>query len=273
MDIPTIKFTFFDKLKLYRDYLAPSSVFEKQKQRYWQHEKMFCLWAYSNIHQHLYRPLSNQRLFQIYGIKEENKGGKIIHKGPKDFEQTEIARIGTERLSLKDIIYDLVHEPGKIGFVKGNLVVKEFGDPSGEKREGIPDSVRINRRGILLGEIIHEAYHRDTPWYLRDFLIYKFTYFLLIAIITIAVLSLIFAMLNQFFELTGLRLQPLHFSDLTLLIIQISGLVLLFVGNLFISDAVTKWDTKTLKGWKIGNFLQILGFVISLFALFMIYFS
>lgn len=54
------------------------------------------------------------------------------------------------------------------------------------------------------------------------------------------------------------------------IILQIIGLILLFVGNLLISDAVTRWGAKTTKQWKIGNFIQALGFIFSLFATFLL---
>ena len=57
MDIP-IKFKFFDKLKLYQDYLKKDSMLEKTKSECWLCEKSIMLWAYSEDHKHLGVPLS-----------------------------------------------------------------------------------------------------------------------------------------------------------------------------------------------------------------------
>ena len=52
------------------------------------------------------------------------------------------------------------------------------------------------------------------------------------------------------------------------LYLQVVGLLLLFIGNLFITEAVTKWSAKKTKQWKIGNLTQVAGFIISLSAIF-----
>lgn len=72
MNIP-IKFKFFDKLKLYQDYLKESSMLEKTKSEYWLCEKSIMFWAYSKDHQHLGVPLSD-------GTFTENKRAEIILK-------------------------------------------------------------------------------------------------------------------------------------------------------------------------------------------------
>jgi len=54
---------------------------------------------------------------------------------------------------------------------------------------------------------------------------------------------------------------------MTLLILQLLGLVLIFIGNIFISDAVTRWGAKKTRQWKYGNILQITGLILSLLSI------
>lgn len=56
---------------------------------------------------------------------------------------------------------------------------------------------------------------------------------------------------------------------IALFILQIVGLSLLFIGNLLISDSVTRWGAKSTKQWKFGNIFQSIGFIISLIAIFL----
>lgn len=37
MDIPSIKFKYFEKLKLWHDYLSGNSIFETTKKEYWEY--------------------------------------------------------------------------------------------------------------------------------------------------------------------------------------------------------------------------------------------
>lgn len=55
----------------------------------------------------------------------------------------------------------------------------------------------------------------------------------------------------------------------SLLILNVGGLSLLFVGNLLITDALGRWGGKNLKSMKIGNAIQAIGFMISLLAIFL----
>lgn len=56
---------------------------------------------------------------------------------------------------------------------------------------------------------------------------------------------------------------------MSLLILQATGLALLFIGNILISDAATRYDARTSWRWKSGNLLQILGFILSLLSIFL----
>jgi len=53
--------------------------------------------------------------------------------------------------------------------------------------------------------------------------------------------------------------------------LQILGLILLFTGNLLISDAVTRFDTRKSKWWKWGNRLQGAGFILALLSIYIQY--
>ncbi|PIT97244.1 hypothetical protein COT77_02655 [Candidatus Berkelbacteria bacterium CG10_big_fil_rev_8_21_14_0_10_41_12] len=55
------------------------------------------------------------------------------------------------------------------------------------------------------------------------------------------------------------------------IVLQILGLILLFTGNLLISDAVTRFDTRKSKWWKWGNRLQGAGFILALLSIYIQY--
>lgn len=48
------------------------------------------------------------------------------------------------------------------------------------------------------------------------------------------------------------------------LTVNLIGLILLFVGNLKVTDAVTRYNARDFPGFKTGNRLQIVGFVLSI---------
>ena len=171
MDIPIIKFKYFEKLKLYHDYLDPKSVFEKEKMKYWQHEKMILLWAYSDIHQHLYTALDNKRIFEIYGIEDE--------------KESEFKKLNVLNLNINDIVKDLKKDKGKVNYIKGNLVLKEFAEATKEGNpEKYPERIRINRKGLLLGEMLYEVY--CNPTFLRiNFRKYKIGIWFIIILLLI----------------------------------------------------------------------------------------
>ena len=50
-------------------------------------------------------------------------------------------------------------------------------------------------------------------------------------------------------------------------LINIAGLVLLFIGNMLVTDSITRFDAKTSSKFKLGNRFQGVGFIISIIGL------
>lgn len=191
MNIPSIKLRYFEKLKLWHDYLSPNSIFETQKKEYWKHEKVFLLWAFTPLHRHLYTSITTARILEIYSENGSNEFRML-----KDYVNDDYARKLDE--SKKDIDKD----NGKINYVKGNLDVEGFVRTTSEKNtNGYPETVRILPKGLLLGEIIFEAYSKDAKWYQKNFRYYRWGFWVMNVVIIIALLSLILVLLNQTIEI------------------------------------------------------------------------
>lgn len=62
---PPIRFKFWDKLKLYKDYLDKSSIY---RDKYWKEYEIILLWAASPYHKHLGTYLNSDRISRIFGI-------------------------------------------------------------------------------------------------------------------------------------------------------------------------------------------------------------
>ena len=59
---------------------------------------------------------------------------------------------------------------------------------------------------------------------------------------------------------------------LTPVALNVVGLILLFIGNQLITNALTRYDASTTKWWKIGVPLQNVGFILSLLGIFLQYY-
>jgi hypothetical protein len=52
------------------------------------------------------------------------------------------------------------------------------------------------------------------------------------------------------------------------LVFNLIGLTLLFIGNSLVTYTVGKWGGRNMKQFRIGNTIQVIGFIISLLAIF-----
>jgi len=196
MEIPSIKFRYFTRLKLWHDYLSKKSVFETEKSEFWKYEKMILHWAYSNKHKHLYTALTNKRILQIFGINKE---------GNAETPKNEIQDINSEE-NIPNLIKDFEENKGRVNYYMGNLVVEGLFVCIGVVEKGgdelYPKRIRINEKGLLIGEILNEAYNKPR-FFRKNFRKYKIGYWLLILFIIITLLSIFLTLLNQIIELIG----------------------------------------------------------------------
>lgn len=163
MDIP-IKFKFFDKLKLYQDYLKRDSMLEKTKSEYWLCEKSIMLWAYSEDHEHLGVPLGVNTFVEraekiLEGARKIGESNLEAIKWVKDNAGRETAMLRVlENLIVLNLVTDLKPQ-------------HEKANPKDYSREII-----VNLKGFLLGELLFETYEK--PGFLsRNFRKYKLTLF------------------------------------------------------------------------------------------------
>lgn len=176
MDIPSIKFRYFEKLKLWHDYLSQNSIFESQKKKYWDHEKVFLLWAFTPLHGHLYTNISTARILQIYNETGSDEFGKLKSYVDNDFAK-----------KLDELKIDIDKNNGKINYVKGNLDVEGFVKTTEVNPKGYPEKVRILPKGLLLGEILFESYSKEASFWNKNFRKYKWGLRLLVGFITLSV--------------------------------------------------------------------------------------
>lgn len=199
MDIPSIKFRYFEKLKLWHDYLSASSVFETQKKAYWDHEKMILLWAFTDLHRHLLSGLDNKRLFQIYNLQREEDKNYTDYSG--DFYKLKSKVIFSYKQGMDQLRDEIKRYAGKMEHLKGNLVVKDFAEAiyceednkneegGRDKKNKYPDKIRINPRGMLMGEILYENYCKPNM-FRKNYWKYKWGFVLLVILVLMAILIL-----------------------------------------------------------------------------------
>ncbi len=181
MDIPSIKFKYFEKLKLYHDYLSPGSVFQQQKKSYWDQEKLILLWAFSELHQHLYTSINSLRILEAF----------------KELKTLDIK----SHFVIEELERELSQDGEKINYVMGNLVIKDFADcTEGGGPKNTPTRIRINRKGLLVGEILNESYCKNKLRY-KNFRIYKLGIFGLVILISFSILTIFIIFLNQLVQL------------------------------------------------------------------------
>jgi len=206
MDVPSIKFKYFEKLKLWHDYLSGSSIFENTKKSYWEYEKMILVWAYSESHQHLYTSINNRRIFHAFGLEFDEKEKKL-----RKIKKKEIGKLNfndnKRKLYWENLTCKLVGSSGRrINYVMGNLVVKElFIRTGGGGPKKTPSRIRVTARGLLLGELLFEGYCSESYWQ-KDFKIYKWGYGILRILVIVTISAILLALFNQFHEFISIFL-------------------------------------------------------------------
>lgn len=180
MEIP-IRFKYLDKLKLYQDYLKKDSMLEKTKSEYWLYEKALLYWAYSRGHQDLSRPLD-------------------VSVFLRDVErQKEIPEI-IDNISPNQVLANQIKSKSKdqvfVAMAIGNLVVLGFFDKIGEDSSGRPETIVVNEKGYLLGEILYETF--ECPSFInKNYRKYKIGIAIFWFLFILLLLTSLFVFLNQ----------------------------------------------------------------------------
>ena len=140
IDIKGASFTvlFLEKLKLFQIFFRKNSVYNKNKEGYWKHEKAILHWAWSKEHQHLARNLTSQRLLQIYGLRKTSK------------------KLGDGRLNENWIVQDI---PNELTLKNKDQLIKEMFDDKGGKLEPIMGNLYMKGLAHIIryGEIVDSA--------------------------------------------------------------------------------------------------------------------
>jgi hypothetical protein len=200
MDIPSIKFKYFEKLKLWHDYLSGESIFENTKKEYWNYEKMILIWAYSSFHQHLYTSIDNNRIFEAFGYNRNNETKEFAKKEGREIEGL---KINDKKVKDKwqELINKIPDDKGaKINYVMGNLAVKDlFEVTDGGGANYSPNKIRVTAKGLLLGELLFEGYCKNNIWK-SNFRIYKLGYGTWRILIVVSIFTILWVFFNQFNE-------------------------------------------------------------------------
>jgi len=179
-----IRFRFFDKLKLYNDFISKKSIYQN---KLWKECQVVLAWAASSRHQHIGIYLDANDIVKIffgvsatlYNIKKELQGEKLKKRVREKFQLKEC--FNSE--FIESIANDLINSNGddikiKIEQIIKNLHAMGFGDLGNE------DKIRINQKGFLMGELIREINESTwgkkkyfiTIWIMRLFIILLFLY-------------------------------------------------------------------------------------------------
>lgn len=189
MDIP-IKFKFFDKLRLYQDYLKESSMLEKTKSDYWLYEKAVLYWAYSQGHQHLGRPL-NAKVF-CADIERVNTLPQIVDKLAKNASHTMWVK---NNIRSEPAARHAVAILATLGFV--NVVSRYTKENVGDMAFlNFPREVCFNDKGFLLGELLFETYENPGFWP-KNFRKYKLALLAFYTTFIVLFLTVFLVFLNQ----------------------------------------------------------------------------
>ena len=198
MDIP-IRFKFFDKLKLYQNYLKKDSMLEKTKSEYWLCEKSIMLWAYSKDHKHLRVPLSVDTFVKI--AEKILEGAKKI--GGSNCETIKwVEGNATDKTAILRILENLI----ALELVTDLKPQQEKANPKDYSRE-----ITVNLKGFLLGELLFETYEKPGFWS-RNFKKYKLALLAFYSTFIVLLLTVFLIFLEQLFKF----IKPEHFVAIIL---------------------------------------------------------
>ncbi|MBU1110027.1 hypothetical protein KKB83_00150 [Patescibacteria group bacterium] len=196
MDIP-ITFKFFDKLKLYQDYLNESSMLERTKNPYWLCEKAMMLWGYSDAHQHLGVPLSA-------GTFTKKERAEIIIKNSE--------KIGRNNYEAIEWIKGNIMSGEAVQRILENLITLELVTRDTSRSERLTQKnnsevediiqlkeITINLKGFLLGELLFETYENPGFWS-KNFRKYKFSLLIFYTTFVVLLFTVYFVFLGQLFQ-------------------------------------------------------------------------
>jgi len=201
---------FLEKLLLYQTFFKKDLLWTRNKSQYWKHEKFILLWAWSEGHQHLGRALTTKRLLEIYGIRVVNGDWRVISKPQVKSKNSSslVSEMLENRGSMLEPIMGNLEIKGLAGKFTYGEVAEAFIKTRKENLEKsaqriiesgltqVVQSIIVNRRGLLVGELVFKEEHGQF-WKYKAF----------IAIIKLVVLVvLISALLLAINNLFGLEL-------------------------------------------------------------------
>lgn len=196
-------FTFYspyvEKLKLYNEYFRQGNMWDKNKYELWEHEKAVLHWAWSNRHKHLGSPITTDVLKREYGILDyQDKGIRLLVRNSTELVEQMKSVNGNW---LEPIIENIAHKG--LGDIVGTYtktqtrsgVIQLDGKPvSEEEIKGVfIYSILINRRGLLVGELIEEK-EKKALW------VYRLSVIVLRLSVILIISSLIFTIFSSTFE-------------------------------------------------------------------------
>ena len=199
MNIP-IKFKFFDKLKLYQDYLQKGSMLEKTKDNYWLCEKSILFWGYSKDHQYLGVPLG-------VDIFTKNKRAKRILENAEKIGEDNyravrwVMKKKNNRTEMKRILENLITLEFVTKFVSSSK--EDSKEVVSETASEQSLEVTLNLKGFLLGELLFETYEEPKFWS-RNFRKYKLALLVFYVAFTFLLFTVFFVFIEHLFRLIGL---------------------------------------------------------------------
>lgn len=208
-----------EKFKLYQEFFRAGNIWESKKQEYWKHEKAILHWAYSKRHQHLGSPLTTDTFKREYGLPPY-QGVRLCTKNALELANEMKADNGN-----------------MIEHIMANLVVKGLADiitrykdvQTEDKNNYFIHSIVINRRGLLVGELVNESGGLLELWK------YKLLKLTLSLLIILLLLAIIFTAINQIFnEKISIALSSFFNLLLSNTIYQVMSIILVVVATVYL---------------------------------------
>lgn len=203
----SLSFPFLEKLKIYQNFFQHESLWERNKRRLWQHEKLILNWAQSKVHEHLYRVLYTDRLAEIYGLKKTDDAQWKAYKTP-EIETKDIDHLLNDMTRsncnlLEPIMGNLAHKgfADAITWSDWSAGFDASGDPNLRKlanelkrsqQKFAVQSISINYRGVLAGEVACDI-DQGRLWK------YKLVLFVFYNLLLLGVAALLVTFISQIF--------------------------------------------------------------------------
>jgi len=143
-----IRFRFYEKLKLYNDFVSKKSIFQE---KLWDECQAILVWSASPKHKYIGQFLNVSVIRSIFGAPHPDsvgEGDNLEHA----MERSQIIDLFIDEAFVRKVTKNILERNGVVvSQTILNLHIMGFGELG-----GTGDNIRINRKGFLMGEVLIE---------------------------------------------------------------------------------------------------------------------